>query len=126
LHASTIGQNEASCVIYGMPKAANECGATEIELPIGKFLSRRSIAAARQRNVACAYDMFGLIRKRRDIVTTPVVPPPAPRAWVDVGGEPDLFACAAVATLDVARGHAAAGDPDVGGRDHANIRLRRS
>jgi two-component system chemotaxis response regulator CheB len=35
--ASTIGQNEASCVIYGMPKAANECGATEIELPIGKI-----------------------------------------------------------------------------------------
>jgi len=35
--ASTIGQDEASCVIYGMPKAAHECGATEIELPIGKI-----------------------------------------------------------------------------------------
>lgn len=35
--ASTIGQDEASCVIYGMPKAARECGATEIELPIGKI-----------------------------------------------------------------------------------------
>jgi two-component system chemotaxis response regulator CheB len=35
--ASTIGQDEASCVIYGMPKAANECGATEVELPIGKI-----------------------------------------------------------------------------------------
>jgi two-component system chemotaxis response regulator CheB len=35
--ASTIGQNEASCVIYGMPKAAQECGASEIELPIEKI-----------------------------------------------------------------------------------------
>ena len=35
--ASTIGQDEASCVIYGMPKAAHDCGATEIELPIGKI-----------------------------------------------------------------------------------------
>ena len=35
--ASTIGQDEASCVIYGMPKAARDCGATEIELPIGKI-----------------------------------------------------------------------------------------
>lgn len=35
--ASTIGQDEASCVIYGMPKAAHDCGATEIELPIGRI-----------------------------------------------------------------------------------------
>jgi two-component system chemotaxis response regulator CheB len=35
--ASTIGQDEASCVVYGMPKAAHDCGATEIELPIGKI-----------------------------------------------------------------------------------------
>jgi len=35
--ASTIGQDEASCVVYGMPKAARECGATEIELPLGKI-----------------------------------------------------------------------------------------
>jgi two-component system chemotaxis response regulator CheB len=35
--ASTIGEDEASCVIYGMPKAAYEAGATEIELPIGKI-----------------------------------------------------------------------------------------
>jgi two-component system chemotaxis response regulator CheB len=35
--ASTIGQDEASCVIYGMPKAARDCGATEVELPIGKI-----------------------------------------------------------------------------------------
>jgi two-component system chemotaxis response regulator CheB len=35
--ASTIGQDEASCVVYGMPKAAFDCGATEIELPISKI-----------------------------------------------------------------------------------------
>ncbi len=35
--ASTFGQDEASCVIYGMPKAAHDCGATEMELPIGKI-----------------------------------------------------------------------------------------
>jgi two-component system chemotaxis response regulator CheB len=38
--ASTIGQDESSCVVYGMPKAAFECGATEIELPIGKITER--------------------------------------------------------------------------------------
>jgi len=35
--ASTIGQDEASCVVYGMPRAAHECGATEIELPLSKI-----------------------------------------------------------------------------------------
>ena len=35
--ASTIGQDEATCVVYGMPKAAHDCGATEIELPIEKI-----------------------------------------------------------------------------------------
>ncbi|MGP8122232.1 MAG: protein-glutamate methylesterase/protein-glutamine glutaminase [Xanthobacteraceae bacterium] len=35
--ASTIGQDEATCVVYGMPKAAHDCGATEVELPIGKI-----------------------------------------------------------------------------------------
>jgi two-component system chemotaxis response regulator CheB len=35
--ASTIGQDEASCVVYGMPKAAFDCGAIEIELPIRKI-----------------------------------------------------------------------------------------
>ncbi|HEY0330889.1 MAG TPA: chemotaxis response regulator protein-glutamate methylesterase [Rhodopseudomonas sp.] len=35
--ASTIGQNEATCVVYGMPKVAHDRGATEVELPIGKI-----------------------------------------------------------------------------------------
>jgi two-component system, chemotaxis family, protein-glutamate methylesterase/glutaminase len=35
--ASTIGQDEATCVVYGMPKAALDCGAVEIELPLNKI-----------------------------------------------------------------------------------------
>ena len=35
--ASTIGQDETTCVVYGMPKAAHDCGATEVELPISKI-----------------------------------------------------------------------------------------
>jgi len=35
--ARTIGQNEASCIVYGMPKAANALGATEVEAPIGRI-----------------------------------------------------------------------------------------
>jgi two-component system, chemotaxis family, protein-glutamate methylesterase/glutaminase len=35
--ASTIGQNEATCVVYGMPKAAAAIGATETELPIERI-----------------------------------------------------------------------------------------
>lgn len=35
--ASTIGQDEATCVVYGMPKAAFDLGAVEIELPIGRI-----------------------------------------------------------------------------------------
>jgi two-component system chemotaxis response regulator CheB len=35
--ARTIGQNESSCVVYGMPKAANALGATEVEAPIGRI-----------------------------------------------------------------------------------------
>jgi two-component system chemotaxis response regulator CheB len=38
--ASTIGQDEASCVVYGMPKAAHDCGATEIELPLNKIAAQ--------------------------------------------------------------------------------------
>jgi two-component system chemotaxis response regulator CheB len=34
--AATIGQNEATCIVYGMPKAAATLGATQVELPIEK------------------------------------------------------------------------------------------
>lgn len=35
--ASTIGQDEASCVVYGMPRAAFELGAVERQLPLEKI-----------------------------------------------------------------------------------------
>jgi len=35
--ASTIGQDEATCVVYGMPRAALDAGAVEVELPIRKI-----------------------------------------------------------------------------------------
>lgn len=35
--ASTLGQDEASCVVYGMPKAAFELGAVERQMPIEKI-----------------------------------------------------------------------------------------
>jgi two-component system chemotaxis response regulator CheB len=33
----TLGQNEATCVVYGMPKAAFEIGAVERQLPLEKI-----------------------------------------------------------------------------------------
>jgi two-component system chemotaxis response regulator CheB len=35
--ARTVGQDEASCVVYGMPKAAFEVGAVERQAPIGEI-----------------------------------------------------------------------------------------
>jgi two-component system chemotaxis response regulator CheB len=35
--ARTLGQNEASCIVYGMPKAAFEIGAVERQLPLDKI-----------------------------------------------------------------------------------------
>ncbi|WP_419727795.1 protein-glutamate methylesterase/protein-glutamine glutaminase [Lichenicola sp.] len=35
--ARTVGQSEASCVIYGMPKVAREVGAVEIEVPLDRI-----------------------------------------------------------------------------------------
>lgn len=35
--SNTIGQDEKSCVVYGMPKVANDIGAVEIELPLEKI-----------------------------------------------------------------------------------------
>ncbi len=35
--ANTIGQDEGSCVIYGMPRAARLAGAVEVELPLEKI-----------------------------------------------------------------------------------------
>jgi two-component system chemotaxis response regulator CheB len=33
--AKTIGQNEATSIVYGMPKVAFECGAVEKQMPLG-------------------------------------------------------------------------------------------
>ena len=35
--ATTIGQSEDSCVVYGMPRVAKEIGAVEVELPLSKI-----------------------------------------------------------------------------------------
>jgi len=35
--ARTLGQDESSCVVYGMPRAAFELGAVERQLPLGKL-----------------------------------------------------------------------------------------
>jgi two-component system chemotaxis response regulator CheB len=35
--AATIGQNEASSVVYGMPKVAHEIGAVERQLPLERI-----------------------------------------------------------------------------------------
>lgn len=35
--AATLGEDEASCVVYGMPKAAYELGAVERELPLSRI-----------------------------------------------------------------------------------------
>jgi two-component system chemotaxis response regulator CheB len=35
--ARTFGQNEATCVVYGMPKVAHELGAVEKQLPLHKI-----------------------------------------------------------------------------------------
>lgn len=37
--ARTYGESEASCLIYGMPKAARELGAVETELPLDRMAS---------------------------------------------------------------------------------------
>jgi len=33
--ARTLGQNERTCVVYGMPRVANDIGAVEQQLPLG-------------------------------------------------------------------------------------------
>ena len=35
--ARTIGQNERTCVVYGMPRVAQEIGAVELQLPLGSI-----------------------------------------------------------------------------------------
>lgn len=52
--ASTIGQDEATCIVYGMPRAAYEIGAVETQLPLHK-IGPRIVAAtnAAKARVSC-------------------------------------------------------------------------
>jgi two-component system chemotaxis response regulator CheB len=43
--ARTFGQNEATCIVYGMPREASRCGAVEEELPLGALAD--AVLAAR-------------------------------------------------------------------------------
>lgn len=38
--AKTIGQNEATCIVYGMPKVAKSLGAVDYELPLGQIAEK--------------------------------------------------------------------------------------
>jgi two-component system chemotaxis response regulator CheB len=50
--AATIGQDEASCVVYGMPKAAFELGAVERQLSLsGIGTAILDICAVQQRGM---------------------------------------------------------------------------
>lgn len=46
--AATIGQDEASCVVYGMPRAAYEKGAVERQLPLSGIASMITTVARGQ------------------------------------------------------------------------------
>jgi two-component system chemotaxis response regulator CheB len=38
--ARTIGQNEGSCIVYGMPKAAYDCGAVEVQTELTQIAQK--------------------------------------------------------------------------------------
>ncbi len=47
--ADTVGQDEASSVVYGMPKAAYEIGAVAVQLPLERIAARLLATANAQR-----------------------------------------------------------------------------
>jgi two-component system chemotaxis response regulator CheB len=49
--AITVGQDEASCVVYGMPRAAFEAGAVEHVAPLGKITEMLMRFAAEERGL---------------------------------------------------------------------------
>ncbi|HUB63871.1 MAG TPA: chemotaxis response regulator protein-glutamate methylesterase [Methylocella sp.] len=60
--ARTLTQDEASCLIYGMPKAAFECGGAETQLPLDRIASeilRISSSEQKEKN-----DAFRVIHAR--------------------------------------------------------------
>jgi two-component system chemotaxis response regulator CheB len=38
--AQTMGQDEGSCLIYGMPRAAKQLGAVQVEIPLSRLAER--------------------------------------------------------------------------------------
>jgi two-component system chemotaxis response regulator CheB len=51
--AKTLGQDEASCVVYGMPKVAFELGAVERQLPLNALCAAAlDLCAAQMRKIA--------------------------------------------------------------------------
>ena len=52
--AATIGQDENTCVVFGMPRAADEIGAVERQLPLHRIAAGILSAASKpSRGVAC-------------------------------------------------------------------------
>ena len=56
--ARTLGQDEATSIVYGMPKVAFECGAVEKQMSLGdirwKFESLRSATTERAKHMSLA------------------------------------------------------------------------
>ncbi len=50
--ASTFGQDEATSVVYGMPKAAYEIGAVERQLPLRSIAQAIMSSCSAQRKLA--------------------------------------------------------------------------
>ena len=48
--ARTIGQNEATCVVYGMPKVAYRIGAVEKQAPLSSIAAEVAALTARNRD----------------------------------------------------------------------------
>jgi two-component system, chemotaxis family, protein-glutamate methylesterase/glutaminase len=45
--ARTLGQNEATCVVYGMPKVADQIGAVEKQAPLQSIAAELAALTAR-------------------------------------------------------------------------------
>jgi two-component system chemotaxis response regulator CheB len=48
--ARTLGQNEATCVVYGMPKVAQQIGAVEKQAPLNAIAAEVVALATRNRD----------------------------------------------------------------------------
>jgi two-component system chemotaxis response regulator CheB len=49
--AATIGQDAASCIVYGMPKAAFELGAVERQVPLRRIAEAILSTCSIQKNL---------------------------------------------------------------------------